>query len=106
MSKGCYVGQEVIIRVLHRGHGRIAKKLVALRMQGEQREVPAAGARIFSEARDVGAVTSAASAPRLGPIALGYVHRDFVVAGTRLEVETSAGRAAAVVSERPTSAAL
>ena len=26
-SKGCYVGQEVIIRVLHRGHGRIARKL-------------------------------------------------------------------------------
>ena len=29
-SKGCYVGQEVIIRVLHRGHGRVARKLVAL----------------------------------------------------------------------------
>ena len=42
LSKGCYVGQEVIIRVLHRGHGRVAKKLVALRMQGEQlQEAPA-----------------------------------------------------------------
>ena len=29
-SKGCYVGQEVIIRVLHRGHGRVARKLVGL----------------------------------------------------------------------------
>jgi len=28
LSKGCYVGQEVIIRVLHRGHGRVARKLV------------------------------------------------------------------------------
>ena len=27
-TKGCYVGQEVVIRVLHRGHGRVARKLV------------------------------------------------------------------------------
>lgn len=104
MSKGCYVGQEVIIRVLHRGHGRVAKKLVALRMKGEPPQaVPARGARIFSEARDVGGVTSAASSPQVGPIALGYVHRDFVAVGTRLEVETPSGRTAAVVSERPIS---
>ena len=30
LTKGCYVGQEVIIRVLHRGHGRVARKLVGL----------------------------------------------------------------------------
>ena len=34
-TKGCYVGQEVVIRVLHRGHGRVAKKLVGLVLQGE-----------------------------------------------------------------------
>ena len=106
LSKGCYVGQEVIVRVLHRGHGRIAKKLVTLHMHGEQsQEVPARGARLFSEARDVGWVTSAASSPQLGPIALGYVHRDFVAAGTRLEVETGSGRVAAVVTERSISSA-
>ena len=33
-SKGCYVGQEVIIRVLHRGHGRVAKRLVGLTFDG------------------------------------------------------------------------
>lgn len=102
LSKGCYVGQEVIIRVLHRGHGRVAKKLVTLRIEGE---VPASGAGLFSEARDVGWVTTAASSPQLGPIALGYVHRDFVVAGTRLEVETRPGRVAAVVRERSISSA-
>ena len=107
MSKGCYVGQEVIIRVLHRGQGRVAKRLVALRMQGEPLQaMPAGGARIFSEARDVGGVTSAANSPSLGPIALGYVHRDFVSAGTGLEVETPSGRVAAVVSERPISSAV
>ncbi len=102
MSKGCYVGQEVIIRVLHRGHGRVAKRLVGLRFRGDQADdMPASGARVFSEARDVGSVTSVASSPRLGPIALGYLHRDFVAVGTRLEVETPSGRAAAVVSDRP-----
>ena len=108
LSKGCYVGQEVIIRVLHRGHGRVAKRLVALRMQSEQsqpQEVPASGARIFFEARDIGGVTTAASSPRFGPIALAYVHRDFVAPGTRVEVETPSGRVAAVVSERPISSA-
>ncbi len=29
-TKGCYVGQEVIIRVLDRGHGRVARRLVGL----------------------------------------------------------------------------
>ena len=104
MSKGCYVGQEVIIRVLHRGGGRVAKRLVALRIQGDQGDgVPVSGARIFSDERDVGGVTSAARSPNLGPIALGYVHRDYVAAGTQLEVETQSGRVAAVVSDRPMS---
>ena len=51
MTKGCYVGQEVIIRVLHRGHGRVARKLVALRIDGL---VPERGARLFAADRDVG----------------------------------------------------
>ena len=29
-SKGCYVGQEVIVRVIDRGHGRVAERLVGL----------------------------------------------------------------------------
>ena len=102
MSKGCYVGQEVIIRVLHRGQGRVAKRLVGLRIQGDQpHDMLASGARIFSDARDVGGVTSVARSPSIGAIALGYVHRDFVAAGTQLEVETPSGRVASVVSERP-----
>ena len=35
LTKGCYVGQEVIIRVLHRGHGRVARKLVGLTLDGD-----------------------------------------------------------------------
>ena len=102
MTKGCYVGQEVIIRVLHRGQGRVAKRLVGLRIKGDQPDVvPASGARVFSDERDIGGVTSAARLPNLGAIALGYVHRDFVAAGTELEVDTPSGRVPAVVSDRP-----
>jgi folate-binding protein YgfZ len=98
LSKGCYVGQEVIIRVLHRGHGRVAKKLMALRIDGG---LPAAGAKILAADKDVGVITSAADSPRFGSIALGYVHRDFASPGTSVAVDTPSGRAAAVVSDRP-----
>jgi len=111
MSKGCYVGQEVIIRVLHRGHGRVARKLVSLRIDSV---VPPRGARLFAADRDVGVadrdvgvadrdvgfVTSAAESPRLGPIAMAYVHRDFVAPGTAIEVAVDTGRVPATVTER------
>jgi tRNA-modifying protein YgfZ len=97
MTKGCYVGQEVIIRVLHRGHGRVVRKLVGLRIDGA---VPLGGARLFANDRHLGSITSAARSPRLGAIALGYVHRDFVNAGSQISVETPEGLATAIVTER------
>jgi folate-binding protein YgfZ len=96
-TKGCYVGQEVIIRVLHRGHGRVARKLVVLDIDGGR---PAPHAKLFSGDREVGMITSVAESPRSGIVALGYVHRDFVASGTSIDVETSSGRARVIVSER------
>lgn len=98
MTKGCYVGQEVIIRVLHRGHGRVVRRLVGLRMTDA---MPSHGARIHAAGREIGFITSAAMSPRLGPVALGYVHRDFVEPGTAVEVEIGSERAAATVSALP-----
>ncbi len=87
-SKGCYVGQEVIIRVVHRGHGRVARKLVGLVGDGEV--VPPDGAKVTSNGREVGAVTSGAMSPALQrPIALAYLHRDFVTEGTAVTIEGS-----------------
>ena len=80
-SKGCYVGQEVIIRVLHRGHGRVARKLVALARC--RREVPARARRSSRAIAKSGGDVSAAGSPRFGAIALGYVHRDFIEPGDR-----------------------
>jgi folate-binding protein YgfZ len=86
LTKGCYVGQEVIIRVLHRGHGRVARKLVGLVVEGGP---PApVGATVRAGGREIGRVTSATISPALGrSIALAYVHRDFVQPGTPVVVD-------------------
>jgi folate-binding protein YgfZ len=85
-SKGCYVGQEVVIRVLHRGHGRVARKLVGLLVDGTQ--VPPPGSVIRSGDREIGRVTSSTRSPALErPIALGYVHRDFLEPGAKVTVD-------------------
>jgi len=96
-TKGCYVGQEVIIRVLHRGHGRVARRLVGLTLEPSV-PVPSPGDVVRTADRDVGAITSAVQSPALGrPLALGYVHRDFTAAGTVLSV----GGHAAIVTTLP-----
>ena len=91
-TKGCYVGQEVIVRVMHRGGGRVARKLVRLDIAadgGTPQTVPAPGSRIASGDRDIGRITSAAFSPDRGhAVALGYVHRDFVTPGTAVTVES------------------
>lgn len=90
-TKGCYVGQEVVIRVLHRGHGRVARKLVGLAIDGER--VPPHGAVIEIEDRQVGRVTSSTRSPALQrPIGLGYVRREFADAGTTVTVDGAAAR--------------
>jgi folate-binding protein YgfZ len=102
-TKGCYVGQEVIIRVLHRGHGRVAKRLVSLRVDGGR---PERGATLSSGEREIGVLTSVAESPRKGVIALGYVHRDFTTQGTSVDVRTAQGLLTAVVSESPVPSAV
>jgi len=109
LTKGCYVGQEIIIRVLHRGGGRVAKKLVGLQIEassegGDSRRV-ARGAKLFAGDREIGAITSVAESPRLGAIALGYVHRDFTTPGTAIQVDTGEARRPAIVAARPLAAA-
>ena len=87
-TKGCFVGQEVVIRVLHRGGGRVVKKLVGLTLSGQA----AVGSKILSGEREIGALTSVATSPRFGVVALGYVHRDFTVPGTEVQVDGQPAR--------------
>lgn len=93
-SKGCYVGQEVIIRVLHRGHGRVARRLVGLSFPDTRIDPP--GTPLRGESGDIGSITSSVVSPALGRgIALGYVKRDHAVPGTR--VATASGLVGEVV---------
>lgn len=84
-TKGCYPGQEIIIRVVHRGQGRVARKLTGLLIDGT--EVPSRFDLLRGGDRDAGRVTSAVMSPALGqPIAIAMVHRDFLEPGTQLTV--------------------
>jgi len=90
-SKGCYVGQEVIVRVQDRGHGRVAKRLVAMTFNADA-PVPARNSTIRAGEREVGKITSATWSPALArPIALGYLHRDFTAAGTHVAIDGAEG---------------
>jgi|SRR5665213_1100179 len=86
LTKGCYVGQEVIIRVLHRGHGRVAKKLVGLTIEGDA--VPADGSLVRSGEKEIGEITSSVRSVALDrPIALAYLQRDFLEPGTAVSID-------------------
>jgi len=72
--------------VMDRGHGRVARRLVGLTFDPAA-GIPQPGAHVSSGDREIGRVTSAVWSPALArPIALGYVHRDFVAPGTTVSV--------------------
>lgn len=89
-DKGCYLGQEPISRVHHRGG--TSKLLRGLRVDGADPVAP--GAAVLHAGREVGAVTSAVVSPDFGSIALAYIHRSAFEPGTEVEV---AGRRAVLV---------
>ncbi len=77
LTKGCYVGQEVIVRVLHRGAGRVARRLVRLAFDAALETPPAPGTPLHVDGRESGRITSAARSPRFGRVvALGYLGRE------------------------------
>jgi folate-binding protein YgfZ len=97
-NKGCYTGQEVIVRIAHRGH--VNRNLRGLRLGDGP--APAAGTRLLNPetGKDVGFLTSVAWSPlRQETIALGYVRREFGP-GARLGVGGMDG-ATATVTELP-----
>jgi tRNA-modifying protein YgfZ len=103
-TKGCYVGQEIIVRVRDRGLGRVARRLVGLVVELSEQQVGGAlrGAVLSRNGKEVGRVTSAARSPALGAtLALGFVHRDATAEGTVLDVGMPPGSCAARVVSLP-----
>jgi folate-binding protein YgfZ len=97
-SKGCYVGQEIVIRVLHRGGGRVAKRLVKLTLRGKGTDDVAPGSVLAAEGKDVGSITSVAPAlDGEGMLALGYVHREHAEGGRTVSVSAHPGTVATII---------
>jgi tRNA-modifying protein YgfZ len=97
-TKGCYVGQEVIVRVLDRGGGRVAKRLVVIEFEAALDAVEARGAALVHGGQDAGRITSAANSLRNGlGVALGYVGRTLAEPGERLAARIGTREAACVV---------
>lgn len=93
-GKGCYTGQEVIVRIAHRGH--VNKHLRGLVLHGP---VPERGTALVNPAngREVGRVTGAADSPLMGTgIALAFVRRE-VEPGTTVRLGAAEGPEATVV---------
>jgi folate-binding protein YgfZ len=98
LTKGCYVGQEVVARITYRGH--VNRKLVGFRFADAR--VPPPGAAVSVEGQAVGRITSSVLSPALGvALALGFLRREHLEPGTRVEVQGREGPLAAEVAALP-----
>jgi tRNA-modifying protein YgfZ len=98
-TKGCYTGQEVIVRILHRGH--VNWLLRGVRMGDAP--APARGTALLSpgEHRRIGRITSAVWSPQHDQtIALAYVRRE-IVPDTLVHLESGDGPLVQVVDLAP-----
>lgn len=97
-TKGCYLGQEVVVRIRDRGH--VNRLLRGLLVEGAR--VPTAGDPLLAGERSVGKVTSAAWSYGLKrPVALGFVRREHAAAGTMLHIRTAEDVLPAAVTDLP-----
>lgn len=97
MTKGCYLGQEVVARGTARGH--VNRRLCALRLAGP---LPAAGTALVRDGKEVGQLTTVAHAFGIdAPAALGFVRREWWEPGTELAVPHGHAMAMATVAAVP-----
>jgi folate-binding protein YgfZ len=97
-AKGCYPGQEVVVRIRDRGH--VNRHLRGLVLDGDV--VPARGAEIRDGETSLGRVTSAAWGFGVGrPVALGFVRRSHAEPGTSVTIAGDGAALPATVSGLP-----
>jgi len=84
-TKGCYTGQEIIVRIKHRGH--VAKKLTGVIFPNEPFEVD--DLTVYSEdGQDAGRVTSWVISPNLGYTAvMAYIKYDYLKMMTPVQMD-------------------
>jgi aminomethyltransferase len=97
-TKGCYPGQEVVVRIRDRGH--VNRHLRGLVLEGDT--VPAPGSEVLAGEAVIGAVTSAVRSLALArPIALAMVRRRHAEPGTAVGVRVGDRVVPATVSALP-----
>jgi len=98
-TKGCYLGQEIIVRIKHRGH--VAKKLTGLILRDANSAPP--GARISSvDGKEIGRTTSSTFSPKLNrAIALAYVKYDYLAPGTAVKIVDGENETSGTMVELP-----
>jgi folate-binding protein YgfZ len=97
ITKGCYLGQEVVARGTARGH--VNRRLVGLRIEGP---APPPGAPLVRGGREVGRLTSVAQGFGAGGlVGLGFVRREHWEPGTELRVQHADAVTIARVAELP-----
>jgi folate-binding protein YgfZ len=87
-SKGCYIGQEIVERI--RSRGNVHRKFTGFLMEGKV--AIASGAKVVSDEKDVGEVTSVVvlgttSGERT--VALGYSRREVGIPGREVTIGTA-----------------
>lgn len=92
-TKGCYLGQEPVVRIRDLGH--VNRVLLGLKLEG--REVPPGGTVVHRDGKEIGKVTSAAFSPKLdSAIALAYIRRGHQEPGTTVTVNERPATVAAL----------
>lgn len=97
LSKGCYIGQEVVARATH--IGGTARLLVKLKLTGDWIPRPETEVR-SAQGRPIGRVTSAVYSPAFeAPVALAYLKKTFSQPGTPVKLEAAQGSTTGRVME-------
>jgi folate-binding protein YgfZ len=84
-AKGCYLGQEIVERI--RSRGNVHRTFSAFRLDGQ---LPAAGAALEADGKQVGELTTVAAIPlptgdaTIVQLALGYIRREALDRGLSL----------------------
>lgn len=100
VTKGCYLGQEIVARMHARN--QVARQLVGIRMEDDA--LPLAGTQILDgDGNQIGGITSSTISPVLSrtAICLGYVKRPFFAPGTKVRIPAEGEIRSGQVVETP-----
>ena len=96
-DKGCYIGQEVVVRL--NTYRKVQKRLMGIAFDGER---PETDALLEADGKQVGFLTSVVDSPALGkPLALAYVRTAHAEAGLAVEARSGSCSVSGVTLELP-----